>query len=791
MTNKAYGSAIIWWGQIVNDEVWKSNLPATKWKYTDELPGYGTRYKVAILGRDSQNKDTPDEQLEWADVIYPVTAGSGHGGSYETANLRKGSFVFGIYRDGIHMTQPVILGCLGNNEQIPLAQSIPIKNFVPFSGYIKERVSVNNIPAEGSCPPKIKHITPNGEQEKDNKQPLEGANSQTVSSIGDQTASDDGNRGRSYSIPNTCNTVQLGKIQIEIKNFIIDIQNFKTAGAPCRWKNTILKPIKENGQEYSISEYIAFKSQNVSKFVSGEIRNLINKIQQAVKTKVNEKAKLFYSALFPNQRPYLKRNVETANDLIDCLFRKIVSNLLKLITDVLLKIAERFINTPLCAVENIIGNILGQLLGFITDAIKAILRPVEVLIGAIFDFAGGILDFIVDLLSFISCDEAPSCPESEEWTPWQGATKFNVGSNIGNIITKAKDIASSVSQITDVDNFDFNLNFDGIFENTCDVGPLFCGPPTVEFYGGGGSGASGNAIISATGDILGVDITSSGSGYTSAPTIRFVDACGKGNGAVGRAVIGQVPLRTTQGTGGTQTGGGTGTDTSGQTQTGGGGTGTGETTTGVTDVIIENPGFGYISSPDGDRGGDGRTWATRNQTTVKRADGTYDRPYNPGETFTVYPGDEVYSCGRTILITETQEYTAPECSDTSISRGDNPSLNSGKYPVFLELDKIAIDSPGINYDSTKDKIVISPDNGAKLEPVFDSNGSLKKVDVIRPGTGFTEIPKITIETESGYNAVLLPIFKVNRLGDIPDGQDIQVPQTQIISVIDCVGKIYG
>ena len=81
MKNAISSPGIFWWGQIVNDTAWKDNMQGKLWKYSNDIPGYGSRYRVAILGRDSEKKDIPDNQLEWADVGYPVTAGSGHAGS--------------------------------------------------------------------------------------------------------------------------------------------------------------------------------------------------------------------------------------------------------------------------------------------------------------------------------------------------------------------------------------------------------------------------------------------------------------------------------------------------------------------------------------------------------------------------------------------------------------------------------------------------------------------------------------------------------------------------------------
>jgi len=727
---KATTPAIIWWGQVVDDSVWKENQPGKLWKYSDEIPGWGTRYKVRILGRDTEKKDVPDDQLEWAECSFPVTSGSGHAGSYQTSNLRKGAFVFGFYKDGTHMSEPIIIGCLSNNEQIQLSQSIPLKGFVPFSGYVKEKVSYNDIPAEGSIPKE--------------KLPLEGNNNSTQNNIATQQQRQKGQQSKSLAVSKDCDPLQFKALQIEIKGFIQDIQKFKSQVKS--WKNTVLKPIKENGEEYSISEYIQYKIQNVSKSISKKVKNIVTQVDKYITRKINNAAKDLYLMIPPNQRPGIKSAMDTVNDLLACLFRKIISNLLKMMTDILKAIADRFINAPLCAIQNIISSLLGKLMALITSAVEKIIKPLEALIGGIFDAVGGVLDFITDLLSFLSCDDQPQCPDSDEWVPWEGSKKLNLGSSVNNIISQANSIASNAQKVVDPDNFNFNLDFSDIFQDTCNVGPLFCGPPTVEFYGGGGSGAAGNAIVSATGDILGVDLRSLGSGYQSAPFVNFVDACGKGQGATGRAII----------------------NSNGQ----------------VIKVIMDNPGFGYLSAPNGDQGGDGRTWAKSGDTIVKRKDGTYDQPYEAGETFQVSPGDTVYSCGNTTNITESATLTAPKCSTVTLPRGEDPSLNNGQYPTVLELDSIAIDTPGINY-GPKDKMIITPNNGAELRPKYDALGSLIKVDVVKPGIGFTEYPSIEIETETGYNAVLLPVFKVNRVGD---AQDVPVAPSQIISVVDCVGK---
>ena len=140
MTNifnqESVGSGTYWWtGIIVSDETWKKNKAPEKWSSVDELSGWGARYKVRIFGKHTDIKEKlSDDRLELCEVLYPVTAGSGHAASYQTSNLRQGSVVFGIYKDGIDGNEPLILGCIGNNEQTSLSRAQQ-KGFDPLSAF--------------------------------------------------------------------------------------------------------------------------------------------------------------------------------------------------------------------------------------------------------------------------------------------------------------------------------------------------------------------------------------------------------------------------------------------------------------------------------------------------------------------------------------------------------------------------------------------------------------------------------------------------------------------------------
>jgi hypothetical protein len=65
-----------------------------------------------------------------------------------------------------------------------------------------------------------------------------------------------------------------------------------------------------------------------------------------------------------------------------------------------------------------------------------------------------------------------------------------------------------------------------------------CGPPKIQFYGGGGLGASANPIIGSDGALLGVDLVSGGFGYKYEPLVSIKDDCNYGSGGKLVAVLG-------------------------------------------------------------------------------------------------------------------------------------------------------------------------------------------------------------------------------------------------------------
>jgi hypothetical protein len=725
-----------WMGQIVDESTWLDNTANSDFKHklhsTKDIAGYGYRYKVRIFGRDTQIKNFPDDQLEIAEVLLPTTSGSGHGGSVQTPNLKQGMYVFGFYKDGIDATEPIIFGVLPNNAQTRLFGGDPDENFIPRSGYFGNRrqipVATKNIELEPGSPPASESIDPN------------------VANVRDADKNIDGTR--KFYIPKTINcegpSGELQGLQRVIKQLLIDIKRAK------KFTQSFVGAASDLGS--NITNLI----NEATIFASSLMKSLITKIRGFVVNWVNDQATKLFDLLPPNLRPNAVEGTEKATDTIECVFNKIISKLMKLLKALLLDIIDKYVNAPLCAIESFVGNflsnILGDLVSGITDAIGGILGPIGDIAGIIFQA----LDLFVGILNFLSCEEDLDCEILDEWSFFDGSSlsvEQFLGTETSNKIKAFVDEANASAP-------------------PCNTAQIPCGPPKISFFGSGIRGASGNPVISATGYIMGVDLLTGGR-YTSPPDVRVIDDCGSGGGAVLVPIMNEVE--------------------DGEFE--------------VVNVVAVDPGFGYLNSPNGTTGGDGIIFSNPSDSIIIGGTGT------PGNGINVYPANTLlqvfagqtgyFPAGSTVEIinsdgqvTQTiqgQGQTTPieiQENGSIITPSDSTASfeeNADSYQLLISIDDLAVLNEGVNY-SPNDKIQIIPDNGAIVEPIINKFGNITDVNIISGGSGFTDIPDIIVVSETGINAVLVPVFKFERIENL---DDISQPtlDDSVINVVDCVGKL--
>jgi hypothetical protein len=713
-------NATYWWvGQIVDEKNWQKSQTGLLHRPTD-TKGETFSYKVRIVGRHTP--ETPSIDLPTASVALPVTAGGGLAGSVQTPNIRQGSYVVGFYRDGKEGNEPFIAFVLPVNPKTSLFPEEPEKGFTARSAFTDKPIPTGNIGAENNP---TESIDPNLYTTADRDRYVDGR--------------------RFFYLPKTkaCEgpSGPLKGIQKSIGDAI-----------------TITNLIKSGvlGSASDLSGLLNNELTSIQNRITGLTKTLIDSMRTSVMNKINKEFSEKLDQFNPQERIKYSKAFESANDIIFCLFQKILNRLPNIIRDLFDSVIDKYVNAPLCAAENFLAEILSNVFGELSDGISGVLAFSG--IGDVTNQIYSGLSIFVGVLEFLTCEDDINCEMNEQWSIFSGPKKAleNIGSDID------KRIAGITSSIINDEN---NLS--------CSTSQVPCGPPTVRFLSNSGSGASANPIVSFTGSIIGFDIISGGSDYTSSPTVEIVDKCGNGSGAIGIAIMRK------------------------------------DDSSVVDNVVMVDSGAGYLQYPDGSTGGDGFVFSNPNDTIIFNETSGYS-VYGPGTVVDVLENDLIYfktfanaevydpsgnvlqdiiGRGQTVPVTigHNGTLTTPVPNDITLDRGNFPSSDNS-YPVVLTIDDIAITNSGSNYKNG-DEVVLTPSNGAEISISFDVNGSIKNVIVNNGGIGFTEIPKITIKTKTGFNANLIPVFKVLRVGDVKENQDVIPPNTPIMNVIDCVGVV--
>ena len=107
---------------------------------------------------------------------------------------------------------------------------------------------------------------------------------------------------------------------------------------------------------------------------------------------------------------------------------------------------------------------------------------------------------------------------------------------------------------------------------------------------------------------------------------------------------------------------------------------------------------------------------------------------------------------------------------------------SPQYPALLQLSDVIVTNSGFNYDPEKDTLTIEPQNGTVLSLVCGPFGKVKGVKVEKGGN-FTDLPRITLPSDTGLNARFSPVFDVMRDPLVPQ----EAPLEDVVQVYDTVG----
>jgi hypothetical protein len=520
-----------------------------------EKVGSGFKAKVRIIGYHPDSASViSDDELPWAHVLVPLNMGSGSGGNICYNVPKGGETVLGFFIDGDDGQQPVIIGSLGTGYTVEHSNdwNAGTNGFIPFKQKTTPINSNNRSSKTGKGTNKNgATLTPNVE----NKVSRTGDNGEQVEEKSQGAVATENNE--TLTVPPVCKTSNsnYSKIVQSLRKFI------RTLNTIQQIQNGFIAPLTN-----TISN-IPGLVQELTTALTDLFSEYIKKIRDAILKDVYKWLEDVLNSLLPKDIKIFKQlATDKIADSIWCVFSKLIKSLTEFVFNFITQLIGAITNIPICAAEAFVGSIMTTINNEISDALSPILSEfassVSGTIGNINNYIFQALNYANQALNFLSCEGA-ECKQVFNYEMNKGYIPQETIDNVqrvlnypSNAIANGKEAAKQWLGIVgskDDESYSYLSRSYGF----CDAINLNCGLPTIQFFGGAGSGAIGSAVVDALGQVMGINILNGGTGYSNPPYVTILDPCNNGTGAQATAVI----------------------DDNGS----------------VIDVIIDNPGSGYLN----------------------------------------------------------------------------------------------------------------------------------------------------------------------------------------------------
>ena len=524
MTQNFFGrDPMVWWiGKVTSpkDGKWEDTLEKKHMENGEEI--YSHRCRVRILGYHDTD-DLKDDELPLAHILLPSNTTT-VGGRSQTVQYQGGEIVIGFFFDGEEAQQPAIFATLHRQDFQEVKE-----NYVPNGGFdnslnssIKAGVGKNNY-NEGK-----KDITyPYTGQSAGNKQ----VNNNTNNEFDDEVF---------------CETNEIAKISTQMRKFTQKLQLLQQLNE----SSTYLDPVY--GGFVDMKKEIKFTASQVHGTMTGLVRRgrswliqeSVGKFADSLSTKIDRHTKL-----------KVTNATSRLNKLIYCNIEKIADGLLDYIEGSLENMVGSILDVPTCAIENFLGDMFGELLNVLDNDLGGLFNQINDLNGGGIALPSEIFSKGIQIANIITsvleCDGI-SCPPDPVAFSNKYGLQMKGKDSMGNIIKKAALSRLGLPSLPGLPGLpslpSISSPLGGLIppvpslggalpklpsRPNCNTNVLRCGPPKVEFFGGGGRGVTGSAIVNTIGRVIGVSIGGAGSGFTSPPLLSFVDSCGNGSSAGG------------------------------------------------------------------------------------------------------------------------------------------------------------------------------------------------------------------------------------------------------------------
>jgi hypothetical protein len=334
-------------------------------------------------------------------------------------------------------------------------------------------------------------------------------------------------------LPDPCGKSSLTKIDTALYNFFNKLKVFKKYGQ-----------LYVNGRINQIAG-VTNLIRSTSSIIAGVLKTLVQRIRNFILNQIRKAIETVIDKILTNLAKVLKDVlIQEIVQAIMCKFDDIIKGLSQLVSDFLFGLIGNVVNAGFCAAEQFTNALINNLAASIDQTIGPVLDSISDVLGGIGKIAGSVfqaIDYVLGFESFLCAQ--PNCPQIKnfEASPWANAARSTVdGFKNFKVPTGDEIVGQADTWFSGLSIFGSKIgdNQEALPSSiTCNTAAFKCGPPNIEFFGGGGIGAVGNAVVNTIGQVVGVNLSFGGTGYTTPPFVTFRDSCGNGNYASGYTEI--------------------------------------------------------------------------------------------------------------------------------------------------------------------------------------------------------------------------------------------------------------
>ena len=410
-----------WWvGQVENTGAGTEEFPEDR----DET----NKAKVRILGyHNPSRKELTSYDLPWATVMMPNTASqrSGIGMNHQ---LQVNGWVVGFFMDGASAQIPIIVGTIGD-ENPDGAYKTEFDGDEPFPKLVAQDYSPEVHGGQGSGT----QSTGSNVRENAETGNLEKAEEEATNTDAEATTDTKNPRKTigeaiadvaNYVEKDKCFSVTMangkvgGETSTKVENVINEFMKFA--------RNIDTNPVgefidKQTGDVLDVAFEVRNSALRIRKKLSGLTKNIKGVVMKEADILIKDQLDKI-AIPEPKGAAAVKKQQLGLQKVINCLFDTLLDDIKDFVENLLKDLLAKALDSALCLIQDILGNIMNKLMDLIDKALSAIQGVVSAIKGAM-DMIEGLVENIADLLDLFCDGELTGAIKSTTYETCHGPKK--------------------------------------------------------------------------------------------------------------------------------------------------------------------------------------------------------------------------------------------------------------------------------------------------------------------------------------------------------------------------------